>query len=231
MDYPASFDTPAFPAGKRIAVSRFMAIGILAVGLVIVSLCGLIWWSARSGRVDPFIISINQTTGQWEIVGHSHGEFEYSAMRTMQESVVGNFVRDWFTLSADADENNALWQTCDRAETCQTDDKLTYGDKTCAIYCASGEDIFSRFVYYVVPDYLSRTENGERMAVNTETLQISPLGKITDMGGTYRIQATLQSSVHGELKVIAFAKVARNTMNYPRTLGFYVADFNAYRID
>lgn len=231
MDYPGSFETPAFPAGKRIAVSRFMAIGIMAACLVIIFLCGFVWWSARSHRVDPFIISINQITGQWEIVGHSHGDFEFSAIRTMQESVVGNFAINWFAISADASENNAIWQTCDRTETCQSDDKLTFGDKTCAIYCASGEDVFSRFVYYVVPDYLLRMENGERIALDMETLQMAPVGQITDLGGTWRIQATLQSNLTGDMKIIAFAKVARNTTNYPRTLGFYVADFNAYRIN
>lgn len=231
MDYPGSFETPAFPAGKRIAVSRFMAIGISLVCLVIIFLCVLVWWTSRSQRVDPFIISINQITGQWEIVGHSHGDFEYSPNRTMQESVVGNFAQNWFTISADMDENNAMWKTCDRNETCQADDKLSYGDKTCALYCASGEDVFSRFVYNVVPDYLMRADGSERIAVNMETLQISPIGQISDNGGTYRVQATLQSNLTGEMNVIAFAKVARNTSGYPRTLGFYVADFNAYRIN
>ena len=29
MDYPNGYDVPAFPAGKRLAISRFMGIGIL----------------------------------------------------------------------------------------------------------------------------------------------------------------------------------------------------------
>lgn len=231
MDYPGSFDTPAFPAGKRIAVSRFMAIGISAMFFLIIFACGLLIWSVRSQRVDPFLISINNLTGQWSIVGHPHGQLQHNAMRTMQESVVGNFAADWFTISSDADENTAMWQTCDRDEYCQTDDILTYGDKTCALYCAAGEDIFSRFIYNVVPDYQNRAAAGERITLNMETIQIEPMGQVNENGGTWRLTATVQSNLSGETNIIAFAKVARDTKFYPRTLGFYVADFNAYNIN
>ena len=62
---------------------------------------GILLWSARSDRLEPFMISANNDTGEWKIVGKSSNSVEYSVARTMQESVVGNFVKDWFKISKD----------------------------------------------------------------------------------------------------------------------------------
>lgn len=230
MEYPANFETAAFPAGKRIAVSRFMAIGISLLSVVVIALALVVMWVGKSHTVDPFIISVNDITGQWEIVGHSHGRYEYSPTRTMQESVIGNFARDWFAVS-DMETNNALWQVCDREQDCQSSDKLTFGDKTCALFCESGEDVFNRFIYDVVPDYTARAETGERIVLDVDSLEITPLSQITENGGVWRVNAILQSNIMGQMRIIAFAHVMRNTAFYPRTLGYYVSDFNAYRQD
>jgi len=229
LDYPGNFETPAFPAGKRIAVSRVMAIWTLIAFLLTIFLCGILLWSSKSDRLEPFMISANNDTGEWKIVGRNSDSLEYSVTYTMQESVVGNFASDWFKISADNSENENAWKNCDR-NTCVSGDSLMFGDRSCAIYCGSSDELFSRFSYNIIPDYQKRSQNGETWKLDKKTLSISPVGKISDNGGTWQVNATVVSNLAGKIDMKAFLKVARNKNFYNKTLGFYVADFNAYRI-
>ena len=233
MDYPSDFNTPAFPAGPRIAISRFMAIASCALFVVVIGLCLVLLWAARSQRIDPFIVSVDEITGEWTVVGHSHGDgpVEYPALWSVQQSVIVNFATNWFTISENVEINDAMWQTCERATDCGTESDLKYGDAACALYCTAGEELFSRFVYDVVPAHQARVTNGEIWAVDKTKIQVVPAGQIADNGGTWRIFATIQSNISGDIAVVAFAKVARDTDRYPQTLGYYVADFNAYKIN
>lgn len=233
MDYPSDFDTPAFPAGPRIAISRFMAIASCVLFVIIIFACIVVLWAAKSQRVDPFVVSVDELTGEWIIVGHSHGNgpVEISAIESLQQSVVGNFMENWFTISGDTAENDARWQTCNRSSECSIENNLAYSDNTCVLYCASGEDLFTRFIYNIVPDYQTRVLAGEEWVVDKMDFQFEPAGQISNDGGTWRITATIQSNISGNIDIVAFAKVARNLENYPQTFGFYVADFNAYKIN
>ena len=233
MDYPNYFNTPAFPAGPRIAISRFMAIASCVVFVVIIFVCILLLWAVRSQRVDPFIVSVNSFTGQWAVVGHSHGNgpMEYPAIQSIQQSVIAEFAENWFTISEQTDINEALWKTCNRTDDCGMNNDLAYDDPSCALFCKSGEELFSRFIYDVVPNYQERVAAGEYWFVDKTQFQIEPAGQISDNGGTWRILATVQSNISGNINIIAFAKVARNIEIYPQTLGYYVADFNAYKIN
>ncbi len=230
MDYPGNFQTPADPAGKSIAVSRFMAICTFVAFFIIVFLCGILLWSARSERLEPFMISTNSENGEWKIVGKNPVSLEYPAQRTMQESVVGNFVKDWFNISKDNSENENAWKECDR-NICISGDTLMFGERSCAIYCSVSEDLYSRFSYDILPDYRKRFQNGETWQIYEKSLSIMPAGKISDNGGTWQVNLTLVSNIAGRFNVKIFMKVARNKNFYPQTMGFYVADFNSYRID
>ena len=101
LDYPSDFNTPAFPAGKSVALSRLMGIASCVTFLLVIFLCGILIWAVRSQRIDPFIVEIDKLTGQWTVVGHSHGNgpIEYSAKMALQESVLGNFTANWFSVS------------------------------------------------------------------------------------------------------------------------------------
>lgn len=233
MDYPNDFNTPAFPAGSRIAVSRFMAIVSCALFVVIISISAVLLWAVRSQRIDPFIVSIDELTGQWNVVGHSHGNgpVQYPALWSVQQSVIGNFAANWFYISENDAENEAIWQTCKRNEACSLENSRPYDDKTCSMFCVSGEELFNQFIYNIVPEYQVRVDNGETWSIVKTDLQIEPAGEITDAGGTWTVTATIQSNISGELDVIAFVKIARNTTMYPKTLGYYVASFNAYKIN
>lgn len=233
MDYPNDFNTPAFPAGSRIAVSRFMATASCVLFVVIVFMCVLLMWGVRSQRIDPFIVSIDSLTGQWNVVGHSHGNglLEYPYLWSLQQSVVANFTTDWLTISTDAAKNEAVWKTCDRKTDCGAESELPFDDKSCSLFCISGEELFTDFIYDIVPDYQTRIANGERWVVDKTAIQMEPAGRITDNGGTWQVSATIQSNINGDMDIIAFVKVVRNTSMYPQTLGYYVTDFNAYKIN
>lgn len=230
MDYPGNFDTSAFPAGKRIAVSRIMVIWTLIAFFMIIFLCGFLLWVARSERLSPFLISVNKTTGEWQVVGRSADTLEYTVGYTMQESLVGNFAQDWFKISINNDENQTAWGKCDRAA-CTTGRTLLSGARSCAVYCASGDDVHSKFFFDIVPGYEQRVGAGEVWEIDSASISIAPAGKILDQGGTWLMRATVVSNVEEAFEIEAFVKVARNNNYYPLTMGFYIADFNAYRID
>ncbi len=176
------------------------------------------------------MIAVDADTGVWSMVGRGAWTIDYSVERTMQESVVGRFMENWLTIAEDADENIAAWGKCSRDD-CNSGDGLLYGTRRCAIYCHSGDDIFNRFTYNVVNHYTTRAASGETWIPNTTTMQITPIDRITDAGGTWRVLATVESNQNGPFRVEAFVKLARNIENYPAGMGFYITDFNAYRID
>lgn len=229
MDYPGNFDTPAFPAGSRIALSRVMSMWTLVAFFIAICLCGALLWTSRARRLDPFMISIDNATGQWTVVGRGGAHLEYSVTRTMQESVVGNFVTQWFQISDNATGNSAAWRKCTRNE-CASGDARVAATRLCAMYCATGDEVYARFARDVMPGYNAVAAAGETWTVDTNSLNIYPAGPITDAGGTWRITAVVNTST-GLMPVNAWAKVARNTTYYPSNMGFYIADFNAYRMN
>lgn len=209
-----------------------MAIGTMIVFLLIVFLCAMVFWASRSARIHPFLISVDNMTGTWAIVGHDHGRKTMSATRTLQESVVGNVVRDWLFISDNPAVNDALWRTCDRTADCGAGDaEIARAGRECAIYCTVSDDLFSRFVYDVIPDYQARVAAGERWVMDMDTINIAPTSDVGISGGTWRVTASVVSNISAQMNIIAYVKVARNPRLYPRTLGFYVVDFNAYKLN
>lgn len=228
MDYPDDFDVPANPAGKRIAISRIMAIWTSIAFLLIIFLCFILLWSYKSQTLSPILISINNNNGEWSVVGHKPNSNQSPIFKTMQEYVAGNFIKHWFEISKNITENESAWEKCDR-DSCR-DDTLMFGARTCAIYCAAGSDIYSRFLYDVVPNYKLIQNANNYLTVDMDSIQIMPVEKISKNGGSWRATATILGS-DGDFKIQAFIKIALNKVNFPKTMGFYVADFNAYRID
>ena len=227
MEYPGNFETPAFPAGKSIAISRVMAIGSLVLFVIIVFLCVMILWTAHSRRVSPIILSIDNASGQWVTVGAPRGPAEYSAARALQESVVARFVMNWFLISTDG-ANGAIWARCER-DTCA--DRTMKSMRECAIYCASDDVVFDEFENDVVPGYRAHAAAGDRWRITPENLELVPLSRIGADGAVWRARATVQSLFSGPFDIVAFVHIARNVTDYPQTMGYYVSGFNAYRVD
>ena len=232
LRYPDEFNTPTFPAGPRTASTRVLSVAIMVVFLLIICACGLLLWTQRSARVHPFLVSINNITGQWEIVGHQHGRMrEMSTIQTLQESTLGKFVRNWFWIAENQDINTARWDKCDRAMACSPENKSGVETGACGIYCLTGDDMFSRFNTNVKPEYQARIADGETWHVDMSSIRMLPIGEVGANGGAWQIRAKIISNKSAPIEVLAYATIGRNVDSYPQTLGYYVADFNAYRMN
>ena len=230
MEYPSDFDTPAFPAGGRIAVSRAFGIGILGVFLLIVFTCVMVLWARRSMMVEPLLISTNNTTGTWAVIGRSASRnTEYSVSRTMQEAVAINFTQSWFYISNSATRNEDVWRKCP-TDSCTGAEIMSYNRYSCAISCLAADKLYELFTDDVAPIYRRRQiEGGETWDFMPETVMVTPVGRISDAGGMWRVNASVWSNINSVFNIIAFVRIERKAAEYPMTMGYYVADFNAYR--
>ena len=229
MNYPDDFNTRTFPAGKSIAISRAMGVGILSAFVIIVCLCGLILWTLKSARVEPFILVTNGLNDQWRIImaGGSTPSTERTSAQIFQQSLIWHFTQNWLNISSDADTNSDVWNIDCKREYCLADDNDV---QKCAIYCASGSDLLTKFRETVLPQYQSYEAQNTTWTVVPESMRIEPVGRITPNGGTWQIQVTVLTGGTGAMDIVAYAKVAYSIKYYPATMGYYVFDFNAYRV-
>lgn len=230
MVYPDDFNTPTFPAGKSIAVSRAMGIGIMSAFLIIVFLCGILIWTIRSMRSEPYILATDGINDQWRIVmaGDSPPTLNMTDAQLFQQSLVWRFTRNWFSIFRNQDRNAAIWEKECRREQCTAD----VGDmRNCALFCAASDDLFYRFSENVLPEYKALESAGVTWFPVAESIRIDPVGHVSNDGGTWRVQATiLTDGATNAMDIIAYATVARNTKYYPKTWGYFINNFNAYRV-
>ena len=228
MDFPNDFDTPVFSGARQLAVARTMAIWSAIAFFVAIALVGLFVWSANSLRMTPVLISINTDTGEWSHVSETSGRArEYTANHAMQESVVGNFARRWFTVSVNPRENDAFWCSCNPTDCARN--AVEENRSPCLICCAAGGDLFYKFTSTVLPDWRERAERGESLILDEESIHANPIGEITDGGGLWHLTATLLSNMSEPRKIEAYVRIARQGGGaYPTAMGFYVANFNSY---
>lgn len=217
-----------------------MGIGVLVVCLVIIFMCGMILWAATARKIEPYIITVNPITGNWEIVEPVSSQNKLSVNELAQMSTVNKFVQDWFYISPDTSSNDARWTPCTDAE-CSDSNNVLYGGKECVLYCLSGENLFKNFSDNIVPDYRERATTGQYWFIKPETIRITPAGEISAQGGIWRVDATVMSNV-GDFQILAYANVEQRSpsnnatdgaypMNFVQTQGFQVTNFNSYRID
>lgn len=225
MKYPDDFDSPAFPVGKPVAISRFMAIATMVVSLLVLFLCVLVVWGSRSQGIHPFLVSINPITGAWNVVGHNHGQTTITRSLALQESVLNRTFKNVFTISGDADLNSSLWDKCKR-EDCAT---RFLGDTEYGIYCSVSDELFDKFKSSIAEQNQMRFQSGERW--NVVDMEMIPGTDVTnDQGRLWTIHARINSNITGIFNVVAYARISSNTQMYPHTMGFFVDTFNAYKI-
>lgn len=229
MNYPDDFNTRTFPAGKSVAISRAMGVGIMATFFIIVCICGLIIWTINSVRVEPYVLATGGINDQWHIVmaGNDIPTANMTDADLFQQSLVWRFTQNWFNISPNHDINAAVWNTeCQRAD-CLSDD---VGTRNCAMFCAVGDDLFYRFSKNVLPQYESLESAGARWMVFPESMRIDPVDDISLRGGTWRIMATIWTGETSAMDIVAYATVERNEKYFPATRGYYISEFNAYRV-
>ena len=252
MRYPDEFDTSTFPAGKQLAVSRAVGIAIMVVFLLIIFACGFLLCAKKSSHIHPFLVSINDVTGQWDVVGHQHTETkEITTTQSLQESVIGKFLEYRFRITDDMKFNLNIWQFCDRKKYCNPETKIGLSaeecetlnisseicsqiylkSETCALYCLSSDAVHKVFSNSVLETYKKSIEIGETWTPDMSTVQMLPLSDITATGGTWQIRLTIKSNLFGKIRILAYAQVSRNQESYPQTLGYSITNFNAYKIN
>jgi len=225
MDYPNNFDTPPFPESRKIALSRFVAVWYLILFFVIASMCGLVIWTAQNVRIAPYLISIDNITGEWRIEGQRTKETKRAPVDTvMQESVAFNFARAWFEISDNAEMNAANWCDCMPARCAYHNDSDDW--TPCVLCCSADIRLYESFLADTVPSHAARARRGETWNLRADSFSISPMPGVSATGGLWRATATLESNMARPRQLEIYIVVGRNRNVYPLSLGYHVIDFN-----
>ena len=229
MNYPDDFSVPTFAAGKSVAISRAMGIGIMSGFLIIVFLCGILIWTVRSIRVEPYILTTGGINDEWQIVTQSNNrpQIEMTRSQVVQQSLIWKFVQDWFLISNEPDINAQLWDSSCQRTNCETTD----ASNPCKIFCNAGDDLFRRFSEDILPTYEQMAANGEYTSPNVDSIRIAPVGYVSDAGGTWRVEMSVATNYDNQIDIMAYVKVAKSGKYHDSTMGYYIADFSAYRIN
>ncbi len=228
MNYPDDFDTPAFPAGKTIAFSRRVSFWIAVVVFFIVIACGMLLLLNKSKHNYPFLVSTDPITGDWSVIAYLQDNPTMTADKIIQEKLVSNYVDYWFSINSNNLINDAVWKRCDDAA-CNAPEQFVPGNYECALFCTSDSDLFDKFSEKILPEYINRISlANETIRVVRRTL--TPPRHSSDKGGLWQAYIVLESSVNKRFEVLAFIDIARESETHPATLGYYVKDFNSYRM-
>ena len=227
MDFPQSFDNPVFPSFKRLALARWMSIWTLFAFFIAICICGFLFWAVRSTHSKPFLISIDENSGEWVSISEKTKIKQIPSFQVMQESVVLNFARRWFSISDVATENEARWCKCS-PDICDRYVASSEGKMPCSLCCGSSENLYATFVKDVLPNYQLRVEQGEVWTIDTNSIILHPDSKLVESGGVWHMRALVRSNLRGNFDVEAYAIVAKSSSGYPLNFGYYVSDFSAF---
>lgn len=230
MDYPNDFNVPAFPAGKSVALARSVSVWISIVFFFIVVMCGFLLLNIHLRKNFPFLISINQITEDWTVVAYPGERTKpVPQYQYIQEKLVHDFVKDWFTISEDMGTNERLWKKCSVNE-CKNPEQFNPNNKICAISCKSDASVFADFETKVLPNYQARIDQAhEKWSVSPKGLLINQ-NLISENSSRWQVNVIVNSSIMGNFNVFIFIDVERDVDSYPATFGYYIKQFNAYRI-
>lgn len=231
MKYPDDFNTPAFPAGKFVAVSRFMAVTVMVLFFLIICLCGIILWAKRTQEVSPFLIAINPNGEKWTVVAHDNHKNQIPAYYVLQESLLNDFTRNWFTISDNILDNQAIWSDECNRNSPECVNSSTDGIETCAIYCSASDYVFDDFKKTVLPIY-SDLESKDAAIWHVVDVNIRPVDmqNITEYGGVWKLDALVDTGLEN-IVFSGYARVAYDKMQYPKTMGYYVSEYYMYRMN
>ncbi|MBQ6109806.1 MAG: hypothetical protein IJL05_00280 [Alphaproteobacteria bacterium] len=229
MNYPNDFDTSTFPAGKTIAFSRSVSIWIAVVFFCIIVACGLVLLLNNSKRNYPFLISSDSLTSDWTVVAYPEKNLKISHDRIIQESLVRNYVIHWFSINKNNSINESRWRNCESFD-CESTDQYNPHNYNCALFCVSSQELFQQFYNNVMPEYRDRIDQASETIMVKSQLITPPTNK-NSKAGLWQSYVELESSVNKKFDVLAFIELGHDDKGrYPATLGYYVKDFNAYRM-
>ena len=230
MDYPNGFNVPSFPAGKTIALARSVSVWISIVFFLIIAACGFLLLNIHLRKNFPFLISINPITEDWTVMTYPGEKSKpIPQYQYIQEKLVHDFVKDWFTISSDMNINEEIWARCSTDE-CKNPRQFNPTNKHCVIACRCDSAVFTDFSKNVMPSYRARVSQAN------ETWSIVPKGILinqiftSEKNSKWQVYAAVRSSLQGDFDVLIFVDVERDITLYPSTFGYYINQFNSYRI-
>ena len=229
MDYPNNFDVPSFSAGKTVAFSRGISVWISIVFFLIIAACGFILLGLHLKKNYPFLISVDPYTDEWTVVAYPREQKEtVQQYQVIQEIFVKEYVKNWFTISGNNEINEMRWNMCN-IEKCSEAIQFKPNNINCAIACKSSKKLVEYFEDNILPEYQARVEKGHE-TWTVDGMLITPQNKLNEKSGTWQVIANITSSISGPFTVLSFIEIKRDTDAYPATFGYYVQDFNSYRI-
>lgn len=177
----------------------------------------------------PFLISVDPITNEWNVVTYPNKDAKNITpqYQVIQEKLVSDYVMNWFTISKNQKINNQRWQRCE-PEDCDLPEQFRPNNIECFLFCNSSTNLFEQFENKVTPEYVARVdERAEEWNVEIKNIMINSVG---ENGGFWQVYFVVHSTINGPFDVLAFVKTARSVDSHTATLGYYVDDFNAYRM-
>lgn len=230
MGYPNDFDVPAFSAGKTVALTRTVSVWILIVFFFIVVSCGFLLFGRHLQKNFPFLVSVDPATDEWTVVAYPNEKQKpIPQYRYIQEKLVNDFVKDWFTISKNQELNKQVWESCS-VEDCNEPEFFNPANKNCALACKSSKEVFTVFTTKVLPDYKARIKQANEIWRIPQGVTIINPRSVYENQSEWQVYTTIDSSVNGSFSVMIFITVDRDTNLYHSTFGYYISKFNAYRI-
>lgn len=229
MEYPNDFDVAAFPAGKSLAFSRSVSIWISIVFFLIIASCGFILLGLHLRTNYPFLISVDLFTNEWNVIAYPGKNTKETLQRyqVIQEKLVSNYVINWFSISKNPETNESRWNECS-SDDCYSPEQYNPENINCALYCTSEDKLFQQFKTKVAPEYMALIKDrNETWTVGNMMITATD---ISEDKSSWQVYATIHSSSVGNFNVLSFIEIERDANMYPATLGYFVKDFNSYRI-
>lgn len=183
----------------------------------------------RAKKNFPFLISVDPLTDEWTVVTYPKQKHETTIQQyqIIQEKLVSDFVTNWFTISPRQSENQARWRECGIDE-CDAPEQYNPQNMDCALSCTATPDLFAQFSKKVLPEYNARINQASETWTITKR-DIVPYYVETD-ASAWQVYIEIRSSISSIFNVLAFVNIKQNSDAYPATLGYYIENFNSYRL-
>ena len=178
----------------------------------------------------PFLISIDPITYDWSVIAYPNQNIKtaINQYQIVQERLVKNYVTNWFTISDNRKTNEDRWLECS-VDDCKAPEQFEPGNIKCSLFCSSDEKLYEQFAVKVLPEYHERIKQAnEKWTVGD--MQILPTS-VSENSSKWQVIATINSNITSQFVVLVFVNINRDPGLYPANLGYYVQDFNAYRIN
>lgn len=183
----------------------------------------------KSKNNFPLLIASDPMTSDWTIFAYPEKTRKITSGEIIQENLVRKYVEYWFNINTDQAVNESLWKMCENND-CNSLEQYDPMNKQCALFCSSGSELFHKFTEKIIPEYYARIEQkAETMRVISQL--ITPPAYAESASNVWQSFATIDSSLNGRFSVLIFLELGQDKKErYPANLGYYIKDFNAYRM-